>query len=67
MKATAKHNVNYNGTWYKYGETFNVADNDVDAMREHCNFVNEYVPFAEQMREQEQDAPRRGRPRKNKD
>lgn len=67
MKVTAKHWLNYNGKWYKAGETFEVEDPDaakdfaVEKAERQEGYVSEVFP-------PDEEAPkRRGRPKKTED
>ncbi len=70
MKVKAKHWLNYNGTWHKGGETFEV--DDFDTVKDHAEKVGE---AKEEVKEQyvseifppEEQPKRRGRPKKTED
>ena len=66
----AKHWLNYNGTWYKGGETFEIDPNDKDAVAQYVTVIGEFVSdvFPPEEPKAEQPAPtpkRRGRPKKS--
>lgn len=69
MKATAKHNVNYNGVWYAKGDVIDVADADKYEMAEYCDFKDEYVPITAEPETglESSESPRRGRRKKTEE
>lgn len=78
MKVRAKHWINYNGTWHKGGEEFEIDDSEildgvefVEAAQEEQQAATPVEPepeFQSEIFPPEEEAPkRRGRPRKNPD
>ena len=72
MKVTAKHWLNYNGVWYKGGDTFE-AD-DFDEIKEHAEKVEEAVEetveetqYVSEIFPPVEQPKRRGRPKKSED
>lgn len=67
MKVKAKYWINYNGTWHKAGETFEV--DDFDTVKDHADKVEEvkeqYV--SEIFPPVEEQPKRRGRPKKTEE
>lgn len=65
MKATAKHWVNYNGTWHMKGETFVIDKADAEEMKLYAELIDDdEQPVNEQPSEEPKEPAKRGRKRK---
>ena len=67
MKATAKHWVNYNGTWHPAGETFDIRKEDAETMKAFAVIQDEEPknePEPEPEEEKNAEPIKRGRRRK---
>lgn len=63
MKATAKANVKYNGTWYTAGDSFDVKSEDISALADYIetskNVELEVKPSAKTEEKQTKDEKRK--------
>ena len=67
MIVRANYWINYNGSWHKGGEIFEIEDADQDALAEHVTMIGEFVSDVFPPNEPEIEKPqakKRGRPKK---
>ena len=66
MRATAKHWVNYNGTWHMQGETFEIDKADAEEMKLYAELIDDYdeQPVNEPTADEPKEPAKRGRKRK---
>ena len=68
ISVRAKHWLNYNGTWHKGGDIFEINPDDKDAVAEYVTVIGEFVSdvFPPEKPKEEKPAPKkRGRPKKS--
>lgn len=70
IRVRAKHWLNHNGVWHKWGEVFEVEENEFDGLKDcvskvNDGFVSDVFPPVDEEKAKEPEKPkRRGRPKK---